>query len=239
MLLSATARRRPSLWSSSVASSASARALAMIIRPSPSVRRIGSVTALMMLDRSPRSRCSACSESSSRARATSAASRGPSTRPSHRASRAMIALGGATRSSPAGRSRGCSGASGMACTSRRPRGVTLDGAPFVSSTTGPAASSARVSGWARSSRSTLNRSTRALGSPRLATGVSRGPSPPCATRHSAARTFARRCSQASARWAHCAGFGAMSSASSNSRRAEPPAFGRRVLAPVVRADGIG
>jgi hypothetical protein len=49
MLFSATARRRPSLWSSPVASRASARALAIMMRPSASVRRIGSVTVLMML----------------------------------------------------------------------------------------------------------------------------------------------------------------------------------------------
>ena len=49
MLLSATARRRPSLSSSVAASSFSARALATVIRPSVSVNKIGSVTALMML----------------------------------------------------------------------------------------------------------------------------------------------------------------------------------------------
>ena len=78
MLFSATARRRPSLWSSSVASSASARALAMMIRPSLSVSKIGSVTALMMLDSRPRSRCSRRSDSSIRSVARSAAIRGPS-----------------------------------------------------------------------------------------------------------------------------------------------------------------
>jgi len=49
MLLSAMARRRPSLSSSPAESNASARALATVMRPSVSVRRIGSDTALMML----------------------------------------------------------------------------------------------------------------------------------------------------------------------------------------------
>ena len=48
MLFSVTACRRPSLWSSSAASSVSARELAMMIRPSASVNKMGSVTALMI-----------------------------------------------------------------------------------------------------------------------------------------------------------------------------------------------
>ena len=46
MLLRATARRRPSLSSSRVAKRRSARAFAMTMRPSVSVSRIGSVTAV-------------------------------------------------------------------------------------------------------------------------------------------------------------------------------------------------
>jgi len=49
MLLRATARRRPSLSSSPDDSRTSARALATMMRPSVSVRRTGSDTALMML----------------------------------------------------------------------------------------------------------------------------------------------------------------------------------------------
>ena len=49
MLLRAMARRRPSLSSSPADSRASARALATVMRPSVSVSKIGSVTALMML----------------------------------------------------------------------------------------------------------------------------------------------------------------------------------------------
>ena len=49
MLFSPTARRHPSLASSGAEKSFSARVFAMSSRPSVSVRRIGSVTALMML----------------------------------------------------------------------------------------------------------------------------------------------------------------------------------------------
>ena len=49
MLLSATARRQPSLASSGAANSFSAWVFAIISLPSVSVSRIGSVTALMML----------------------------------------------------------------------------------------------------------------------------------------------------------------------------------------------
>ena len=49
MLFMRTAPRRPSLSSSDAVNSVSARALAMSSRPSVSVRRIGSLTALMML----------------------------------------------------------------------------------------------------------------------------------------------------------------------------------------------
>ena len=56
MLFSSTARRRPSLSSSLAANSFSARALATISRPSVSVSRIGSVTELMMVKNSARSR---------------------------------------------------------------------------------------------------------------------------------------------------------------------------------------
>jgi hypothetical protein len=49
MLFIRTALRRPSLSSSDAVKSVNARALAMSSRPSVSVSRIGSVTALMML----------------------------------------------------------------------------------------------------------------------------------------------------------------------------------------------
>ena len=56
MLFSSTARRRPSLSSSVAANSFSARELATISRPSVSVSMIGSVTELMMVKNSARSR---------------------------------------------------------------------------------------------------------------------------------------------------------------------------------------
>ena len=56
MLFNSTARRRPSLSSSLAANSFSARELATIRRPSVSVSRIGSVTALMIVKKSARSR---------------------------------------------------------------------------------------------------------------------------------------------------------------------------------------
>ena len=56
MLFNSTARRRPSLSSSVAANSFSARALATISRPSVSVSRIGSVTELMIVKNSARSR---------------------------------------------------------------------------------------------------------------------------------------------------------------------------------------
>ncbi len=56
MLFNSTARRRPSLSSSLAANSFSARELATIRRPSVSVSRIGSVTELMIVKKSARSR---------------------------------------------------------------------------------------------------------------------------------------------------------------------------------------
>ena len=55
MLLSSTARRRPSLSDGDVENSASARPLAISRRPSVSVSRIGSATALMIASSSERS----------------------------------------------------------------------------------------------------------------------------------------------------------------------------------------
>ena len=63
MLFSSTARRRPSLSSSLAANSFSARALATISRPSVSVSMIGSVTELMIVKNSARSRRSLRSSS--------------------------------------------------------------------------------------------------------------------------------------------------------------------------------
>jgi hypothetical protein len=123
MLLSSTARRRPSLSSSVAANSFSAREFATISRPSVSVRRMGSVTALMIVKKRARSRRSRFTSSPRLPRPRTCPSFCPRTFTSHAASELSGPAGRSNRSPSTASAPSRTPRSGAAVSGPVPSGV--------------------------------------------------------------------------------------------------------------------